>query len=97
MSEENTKINSVNDELNGDTIETTKDEDKKSLVEKNGDVDQDKDIDENEPEPDATEIEVDQTAETEDWYPDGGWGWFIVVGAVIIHVYVGKTEISMIE
>jgi hypothetical protein len=32
-------------------------------------------------------IEVSQS---EGWVPDGGWGWAIVVGGVIVHVYVGK-------
>ena len=36
----------------------------------------------------ATEIETE--IERDDWIPDGGWGWGIVAGAVIIHVYIGK-------
>ena len=35
-------------------------------------------------------IEIETEIERDDWIPDGGWGWGIVVGAVIIHVYIGK-------
>ena len=91
MSEENTNLDSVNEDLNGDVIETT-DEDKKSLVDKNGDLEQDKNTVENGL--DTADIVV-ESGETEEWYPDGGWGWMVVVGAVIIHVYVGKTHSSI--
>ena len=44
---------------------------------------------------DATEtskvtVTIETEIEKDDWIPDGGWGWGVVVGAVIIHVYVGK-------
>lgn len=31
-------------------------------------------------------IEVSQQS---GWIPDGGWGWGVVIGGVIVHVYVG--------
>lgn len=36
-------------------------------------------------------IEIETEIENDDWIPDGGWGWGVVAGAVIIHVYIGKT------
>ena len=88
MNDERTKLDSVNEEANVDVIEAT-DEDKKSLVDKNGDLERNEDTVENGMETGQLADEV-ETEKTEEWYPDGGWGWFVVVGAVIIHVYVGK-------
>ena len=36
------------------------------------------------------EIEIETEVERDNWIPDGGWGWGVVAGAVIIHVYIGK-------
>ena len=51
------------------------------------------DLDDNEK--DATEtqkvkVSIETEVENDDWIPDGGWGWGVVAGAVIVHVYVGK-------
>ena len=45
---------------------------------------------ENNTETKKVEIEIEMEVERDDWIPDGGWGWGVVAGAVIIHVYVGK-------
>ena len=31
-----------------------------------------------------------EASQKDTWIPDGGWGWAIVLGGVISHVYVGK-------
>ena len=36
-------------------------------------------------------VEIETEVENNDWIPDGGWGWGVVAGAVIIHFYIGKT------
>lgn len=36
-------------------------------------------------------VETETEAENDDWIPDGGWGWGVVAGAVMVHVYAGKT------
>lgn len=74
----------VNGEPNGDTIEDAG-TDKQSLVDANENLEKDDGIVE------KTELETEiETQKSEEWYPDGGWGWAVVIGAVIIHVYVGK-------
>ncbi|KAL4219062.1 hypothetical protein ACF0H5_021645 [Mactra antiquata] len=30
-----------------------------------------------------------ETSEGDGWVPDGGWGWGIVIGAVIVHIFIG--------
>ena len=35
-------------------------------------------------------VTIETEIDTEDWIPDGGWGWGVVAGAVIAHVYIGK-------
>lgn len=35
-------------------------------------------------------IEVSQQ---DGWIPDGGWGWAVVIGGVIVHIYVGKQSV----
>lgn len=73
----------VNGEPNGDTIEDAG-TDKQSLVDANENLEKDDGIVE------KTELETEiETQKSEEWYPDGGWGWAVVIGAVIIHVYVG--------
>lgn len=37
-------------------------------------------------------IEVSQQA---DWIPDGGWGWAVVVGGVIVHIYIGRQRLKL--
>ena len=50
----------------------------------------DADDDENDTETTNAAVEIEIEVERDDWIPDGGWGWGVVAGAVIIHVYVGK-------
>lgn len=33
-------------------------------------------------------LEIEES-QKDSWSPDGGWGWAIVIGGVIAHVYVG--------
>lgn len=49
----------------------------------------DADDDENDTETTNVAVEIEIEVERDDWIPDGGWGWGVVAGAVIIHVYVG--------
>jgi len=34
-------------------------------------------------------IQIQESQQTT-WVPDGGWGWMVVVGGIIIHVYIGR-------
>ena len=52
--------------------------------------DNDADDDKNKTDTTKIEIEIETEVERDDWIPDGGWGWGVVVGAVIIHAFVGK-------
>ena len=54
------------------------------------DANDDVDDDGNNTETTKIAIEIETEIERDDWIPDGGWGWGIVAGAVIIHVYIGK-------
>jgi hypothetical protein len=38
---------------------------------------------------DAALLSIEVSQQT-GWMPDGGWGWGVVAGGVIVHVYVGK-------
>jgi len=36
-------------------------------------------------------IQIQQSQQTS-WVPDGGWGWMVVVGGIIIHVFIGTRQ-----
>ena len=38
-------------------------------------------------------IEYETKDEIFDEVPDGGWGWWIVVGSVIMHILMGKSTV----
>jgi len=36
-------------------------------------------------------IQIQESQQTS-WVPDGGWGWMVVVGGIIIHVFIGTRQ-----
>jgi len=39
-------------------------------------------------------IQIQESQQTT-WVPDGGWGWMVVVGGIIIHVYIGRRLLNL--
>lgn len=59
-------------------------------VESEEDESRDNDTEDKARKPEAEALLAIETSAEDGWVPDGGWGWAVVVGGVIVHVFIGK-------
>ncbi|WAR31067.1 MOT9-like protein [Mya arenaria] len=70
---------------------TPKEDDASKASKKVKEDNEDTGAEENEPKTREDECFIEiQESQQESWVPDGSWGWMVVLGGVIVHVFVGK-------
>ncbi|XP_052790906.1 monocarboxylate transporter 12-like [Mya arenaria] len=69
---------------------TPKEDDASKASKKVKEDNEDTGAEENEPKTREDECFIEiQESQQESWVPDGSWGWMVVLGGVIVHVFVG--------